>query len=153
MIPQINDSHSRTFDLLPNQWAYFTFELCHVVHMRKQRRRSASRFYQRLCFRYTDSTIPLLPKSEISNLEPSSIIVQPGLCWTWLKTLKTGFLTTRLILYLSRFEHCCSEGSEGFTKKFFLALLSLYLDIANTKVIIPASLLSPVPEEGMDREV
>ena len=23
---------------------------------------------QRLCFRYTDSTIPLLPKSEISNL-------------------------------------------------------------------------------------
>ena len=39
------------------------------LHMRKQRRRSASREAdQRLCFRYTDSTIPLLPKSEISSL-------------------------------------------------------------------------------------
>ena len=33
---------------------------------------------QRLCFRYTDSTIPLLPKSEISSLYPSSVAVQPG---------------------------------------------------------------------------
>ena len=41
------------------------------LHMRKQRRRSASRLHreadQRLCFRYTDSTIPLLLKSEISS--------------------------------------------------------------------------------------
>ena len=35
---------------------------------------------QRLCFRYTDSTIPLLSKSEISSLYPSSVAVQPGLC-------------------------------------------------------------------------
>ena len=34
------------------------------LHMRKRRRRSN----QYLCFRYTDSTIPLLPKSEISSL-------------------------------------------------------------------------------------
>ena len=53
---------------------------------------------QRLCFRYTDSTIPLLPKSEISSLQPSSVAVQPGLCRTWSETPKTGFLTTRLIL-------------------------------------------------------
>ena len=33
---------------------------------------------QRLCFRYTDSTIPLLPKSEISSIQPSSVVVQPG---------------------------------------------------------------------------
>ena len=52
---------------------------------------------QRLCFRYTDSTIPLLPKSEISSLYPSSVAVQPGLCRTWSETPKTGFLTTRLI--------------------------------------------------------
>ena len=52
---------------------------------------------QRLCFRYTDSTIPLFPKSEISSLWPSSVAVQPGLCRTWSKTPKTGFLTTRLI--------------------------------------------------------
>ena len=52
---------------------------------------------QRLCFRYTDSTIPLLRKSEISSLSPSSVAVQPGLCETWSETPKTGFLTTRLI--------------------------------------------------------
>ena len=53
---------------------------------------------QRLCFRYKDSTIPLLPKSEISSVYPSSVAVQPGLCRTWSETLKTSFLTTRLIL-------------------------------------------------------
>ena len=52
---------------------------------------------QRLCFGYTDSTIPLLPKSEISSLLPSSVAVQPGLCQTLSETPKTGFLTTRLI--------------------------------------------------------
>ena len=70
------------------------------LHMRKQRRRLASRNReadQRLCFRYTDSTIPLLPKSKISSLWQSSVAVQPGLCGTWSETLKTGCLTTRLI--------------------------------------------------------
>ena len=37
---------------------------------------------QRFCFRYMDSTIPLLPKSEISSLKPSSVAVQLGLCLT-----------------------------------------------------------------------
>ena len=52
---------------------------------------------QRLCFRYTDSTIPLFPKYEISSLLPSSVAVQPCSCGTWLETPKTRFLTTRLI--------------------------------------------------------
>ena len=52
---------------------------------------------QRLCFRYTDSTIPLLLKSEISSVQPSSVVVQPGLCRTWSETPKTGFFRTRLI--------------------------------------------------------
>ena len=52
---------------------------------------------QLLCFRYLDSTIPLLPKSAISKLYPSPEAVQPGLCRTWSETQKTGFLTTRLI--------------------------------------------------------
>ena len=52
---------------------------------------------QRLCFRYTDSTIPLLPTSEISSLCPSSVTAQSGLCRTWSETPKTGFLRTRLI--------------------------------------------------------
>ena len=57
--------------------------------------RSNCTAYQRLCFRYTDSTIPLLPKSEISSIYTYSVVVQPGLCQTWSETPKTGFLTTR----------------------------------------------------------
>ena len=38
---------------------------------------------QRLCFRYTDSTIPLLLKSEISSFQPASVTVQPGMCRAW----------------------------------------------------------------------
>ena len=51
--------------------------------------------HQHLCFHYTDSTIPLLPKSEISRLYLSSVVVLPGLCGTWSETPKTGFLTMR----------------------------------------------------------
>ena len=52
---------------------------------------------QRLCFCFLESTIPLLPKYEISSLYPPSVVVQPGLCRTWSETPKTGFLATRLI--------------------------------------------------------
>ena len=48
---------------------------------------------QRLCFDYKDSTIPLLPKSEISSLQPSRVAVQPGV------TLRTGFLMAWLNLF------------------------------------------------------
>ena len=41
---------------------------------------------QRLRFRYTDSTFPLLSKSENSSLLISSLAVQPGLCWTLSET-------------------------------------------------------------------
>ena len=37
---------------------------------------------QRLCFRYTDSTVPLLLKSEISRFWLFSVTVQVGLCRT-----------------------------------------------------------------------
>ena len=55
-------------------------------------------------FRYMDSTIPLLPESEISGLYTSSVVVQPGLCQTWSETPKTGFLTTwfKLLAHLSQ---------------------------------------------------
>ena len=52
---------------------------------------------QRLCFRCMDSSIPLLSKSKISTLQPSSVAAQAGLCQTWSKTPKTGFLASRLI--------------------------------------------------------
>ena len=41
---------------------------------------------ERLCFCYIDSTIPLLPKSEILSLKPSYLVVQLGLCWNWSET-------------------------------------------------------------------
>ena len=46
---------------------------------------------QRLCFRYLDSAIPLIPKYKISSLQPSQVAVQPGLC-------QTGSESTLLVL-------------------------------------------------------
>ena len=52
---------------------------------------------RRLCFRYTDGTIPLLPKSEVSGLWLSSVAVRTGLCWTRSGAPRTGFLRMRLM--------------------------------------------------------
>ena len=41
---------------------------------------------QRLCFRYSDSTIPLLLKSEISSFQLFSVLVQVSLCRTCSET-------------------------------------------------------------------
>ena len=41
---------------------------------------------QRLCFLYTDSTLPLLFKSEISSFQSASVTVQPDLCRTCSET-------------------------------------------------------------------
>ena len=60
---------------------------------------------QHLCFCYTDRKIPLLPRSEVSSLLPSSVSVQPGLCQTWSETSKTGFHTALLNL-------CCIPFSD-----------------------------------------
>ena len=67
--------------------------------MRKQRCRSAANYAadQPLCFCYIDYTNPLLHKSEISSLLPSSVALQPGLCWTWSETPQTDFLMMQLI--------------------------------------------------------
>ena len=41
---------------------------------------------QRLCFRYSDSTVPLLLKSEIASFQLFSVLVQAGLCRTCSET-------------------------------------------------------------------
>ena len=41
---------------------------------------------QRLCFRYSDSSVPFLLKSEISRFQLFSVIVQVGLCQTCSET-------------------------------------------------------------------
>ena len=53
---------------------------------------------QRLCFRYTDSTIPLLPKFEISI-----VVIQPGLCPTWSETRTLVFSHRGSILFKNKF--------------------------------------------------
>ena len=55
---------------------------------------------QRLCFPYIDSTIPLLSKSEIPSLKPSSAAVQPGLCQTRSETRMLVFPRRRWIVSL-----------------------------------------------------
>ena len=52
---------------------------------------------QHLCFCYIDSTNPLLPKSEISSLYPSSVVVQQVLCQIWSETLMTAFVVMLLM--------------------------------------------------------
>ena len=64
---------------------------------------------QRLCFRYLDSTIPLLPKSKISSLLPSPAAVQPGLCQTWSESTLLVF-------------SCCGSYDEWISMKW----MSLY---------------------------
>ena len=54
---------------------------------------------QRLCFRYTDSTFPLLLIPKFSRFWVSSVTVQAGLCWTWLETQIVGFVMHRLLYY------------------------------------------------------
>ena len=85
------------------------FELHHekirFLHMRKQRRRSATiqlisaftvaaLIVQSLYFPILHfmPPIPLLSKSEISSFRPSSLVVKPNLWCTWSETLKTGFV-------------------------------------------------------------
>ena len=48
--------------------------------------------------RYTNSTIPLLYKSETPSIKTYFVALKPGLCRTWSETPMTRFLTTRLIL-------------------------------------------------------
>ena len=67
---------------------------------------------QRLCFRYINSTIPLLPKSEISSLSPSSVAVQPDSCQTWSETPKV----TQIIFSLSSTTSCCVGQEPNITK-------------------------------------
>ena len=61
---------------------------------------------QRLCFRYTDSTFPPLLIPKLSRFYVSSLTVQAGLCWTWLKTQIVGFSCTGSYYNESMAESC-----------------------------------------------
>ena len=76
---------------------------------------------QRRCIRCIDSTIPLLPKSELSSLSSSSVAVQTGLCRTWSETPKTGIVMTRL-----NFEQYQSRNKEQLLLQICLKIPMLY---------------------------
>ena len=90
------------FPILVSRAGYFSLVVrkpafCIIENKDADQLRGNREADQRLCFRYSDSTIPLLSKSKISRLLPSSVTAQPGLCRTWSETPKTGFLRTRLM--------------------------------------------------------
>ena len=54
---------------------------------------------QRLCFRYSDSTVPFLLKSEIASFWPASVAVQAGLCQTCSETTLLVFPRGGSVVY------------------------------------------------------
>ena len=69
--------------------------ICICENKDADQRRGNREADQRLCFRYMDSTIPLLSESKISRLQPSSVLIQLGLCLTCSETQIVGFLMHR----------------------------------------------------------
>ena len=90
---------------------------------------------QSLCFFYIDSTIPLLPKSEISSLYPSSVEVQPGLCRTWVENPE------------DRFSQCGSiDTLSGIHDRLVLPIINIRFFIS-----IPATIKPGQIEDTDDR--
>ena len=83
---------------------------------------------QPLCFRYIDSTIPLLSKSKISSLTQSSVTAQPRLCRTWSETPKTGFLIVRLLLPVVYSDGCRSISPRKLQYIYLVTSSSLKTD-------------------------
>ena len=67
-----------------------------------------------------DSIIPLVAKTEISVLLLASVAAQTGLSLTLSKPPKTGFLVTRLILFLKLKENLSCHLSFQFVSCFAL---------------------------------
>ena len=80
---------------------------------------------QCLCFRYICSMIPLLSKTEISSLQPSSVAVQPGLCRTRSET--------RMLVFSCRgsSQGCGLKPGSGHTQDKTLSALVFFSVISS----------------------
>ena len=87
--------------------------------------RSDCEAVQRLCFHYSDSTLPPLLISQISSFLPSSVTAQAGLCQTWSETQIVGFLMQRLIfsfiniIFEQPYVACCHALFSGAHAVFY----------------------------------
>ena len=73
---------------------------------------------QRLCFRYTDSTLPLRLKSEISSFQPASVTAQPDLCQTCSETTLLVFPRGGSFVklwYVPTYVYCSHGSQEEMT--------------------------------------
>ena len=86
------------------------------------------------CFRYTDSTIPLLSKSKISSFYPASVTAQACLCQTYLETTPLFFPlggSFNVIYLLNIYNH--------FIKQIKVDIVIDCLEIGCTEVVIGSS--------------
>ena len=77
---------------------------------------------QRLCFRYIDSTLPLLLKSKISSFQPDSVAAQTGLCRTCSETTLLVFPRDGSIL------HPLSKAYSGIHSKPIVMIMNFRCD-------------------------
>ena len=98
---------------------------------------------QRLCFRYSDSTIPRLLISKISSFYLSSVTVHPGLCQTWSETQTVCFLTHRLI-YLPTI--ICSFSEQCFLIRVYISTVKRVLALLNmeSRSLIRAAIITAI---------
>ena len=90
---------------------------------------------QRLRFRYTDSTIPLLPKSEISSLKMSSVLYSPVYVGPGRKPRKQVF---------SRHEKTCFRHMRA--GKAHISLISIFVFAPQT-VLCPKIQIDSITEQ------
>ena len=82
---------------------------------------------QRLCFRYSDGTMPLLLKSEISSFRLFSVLVQVGLCQTCLETTLLAFPRDgSFVVFGTPQPHYSAEGLSACFLLFF-DILYMYI--------------------------
>ena len=103
------------------------YETTNNLHRRKQ---------WRLCFRYSDSTIPPLPDSKISCVKPASVAVQAGLCQTCSETTLLVFPLGGSFEYMMKTSHVnLTVWNETKFRKGVMPFAKLFLKFLTYPII------------------